>query len=239
MDAHSLHCPNCGAAVDPDAGRCPYCRAKLATVSCPSCFARIFEGAAFCPACGTRRARTDTDASSTRCPSCQDPLRGVAVGSTRMQECHTCDGIWIEAGVFEALCASREAQAAVLHRFSGRQPVPADARVRYRRCPACGTIMNRVNFGRLSGTVVDVCRGHGTFLDAGELHAIVAFIQEGGLDRMRAREIETLREERRRLEQLRGREARRSRDRDASHGWATTRWTTGDLFDLLDALKEK
>jgi hypothetical protein len=28
-------------------------------------------------------------------------------------------------------------------------------------------MMNRVNFGRLSGTVVDVCRGHGTYLDAG------------------------------------------------------------------------
>ena len=31
-------------------------------------------------------------------------------------------------------------------------------------------MMNRMNFGRLSGTVVDVCSGHGTFLDAGELH---------------------------------------------------------------------
>ena len=30
----------------------------------------------------------------------------------------------------------------------------------------------------LSGTVVDVCRGHGTFLDAGELH--VAAVDENG-----------------------------------------------------------
>ena len=40
-------------------------------------------------------------------------------------------------------------------------------------------MMNRVNFGRLSGTVIDVCRGHGTFLDGGELHAIVTFIHRG------------------------------------------------------------
>ena len=59
--------------------------------------------------------------------------------------------------------------------------------------------MNRLNFGRLSGTIVDVCRGHGTFLDAGELHAVVTFIQQGGLDRMRAREIDDLKEEQRRL----------------------------------------
>ena len=38
-------------------------------------------------------------------------------------------------------------------------------------------MMNRVNFGRLSGTIVDVCKGHGTFLDPGELHRIVEFIR--------------------------------------------------------------
>ncbi len=51
------------------------------------------------------------------------------------------------------------------------------APIHYRPCIACGKMMNRVNFGRVSGTVIDVCRGHGTFLDAGELHAIVTFIR--------------------------------------------------------------
>ena len=63
-------------------------------------------------------------------------------------------------------------------------------------------MMNRVNFGKLSGAVIDVCRGHGTFLDAGELHQIVTFIQEGGLDRARAQKIEELREGERRLKDL-------------------------------------
>ena len=36
--------------------------------------------------------------------------------------------------------------------------------------------MNRLNFGRLSGTIVDMCNGHGTFLDRGELHQVVKFI---------------------------------------------------------------
>jgi len=62
--------------------------------------------------------------------------------------------------------------------------------------------MNRVNFGRVSGTVIDLCRGHGAFLDSGELHAIATFIMEGGLDRARQREKEDLQEERHRLAQL-------------------------------------
>src|SRR5688572_31819460 len=71
-DASSLHCPNCGAAVDPDARRCPYCTARLATVSCPSCFAPMFDGAAFCGRCGTERSRTvDEDAAPLTCPGCK------------------------------------------------------------------------------------------------------------------------------------------------------------------------
>jgi hypothetical protein len=62
--------------------------------------------------------------------------------------------------------------------------------------------MNRMNFGRLSGTVVDVCRGHGTFLDRGELHQVVRFILEGGFDRVRRIEREELIEEQRRLRDL-------------------------------------
>ena len=62
--------------------------------------------------------------------------------------------------------------------------------------------MNRLNFGRLSGTVVDVCKGHGTFLDAGELHLIVSFIQGGGLERARPRQLEDLKEEEQRVRAL-------------------------------------
>jgi len=46
---------------------------------------------------------------------------------------------------------------------------------------------------------VDVCKGHGTFLDAGELQAIVGFIQAGGLERARQRQIDDLKEQEKRL----------------------------------------
>jgi Zn-finger nucleic acid-binding protein len=215
-DASSLHCPNCGAPADPESGRCKYCKARLATLSCPSCFALIFDGAAHCPRCGARRARTDHDDAEARCPACKAPLRQLTVGSTTLLECGDCDGIWMDAEAFEHLCADKEAQVAVLHRVAHASP-PAAGRVTYRPCARCGKMMNRVNFGRLSGTVVDVCKGHGTYLDPGELHRIVDFIQSGGLDRARARQIEELRDQER---QLRDAEARLARQRGKSdpHG---------------------
>ena len=95
--------------------------------------------------------------------------------------------------------------------------------------------MNRVNFGRLSGTIVDVCRGHGTFLDSGELKAIVSFIDAGGLDRMREREIEDLKEEQRRLQELQRAEAYRTGDAPhAAGGWDST-----SIAQLLSVLIER
>lgn len=203
-NARGLHCPNCGAAVDPDARRCPYCKARLATVSCPSCFALMFEGSAFCSKCGAARSRRESSADPARCPGCAGELKGIDVGKTSVLECAACDGTWIDAAAFETLCADEDAQAFVLHRYGGRTEA-SKAPVQYRRCVRCGKMMNRINFARLSGTIVDVCRGHGTFLDAGELHQIVMFIRGGGMQRARERQLEDLREERQRLQQAEAR----------------------------------
>lgn len=48
--------------------------------------------------------------------------------------------------------------------------------------------MNRLNFGKVSGVIVDVCKPHGTWFDAGELTRVVAFASAGGLERTRERE---------------------------------------------------
>jgi Zn-finger nucleic acid-binding protein len=221
-DAASLHCPDCGAPADPDDRRCRYCKARLATVSCPSCFALMFEGAAFCPRCGARRERAAGETAKARCPGCKSALQQVQVGSTRLLECTSCDGIWVDASVFEQLCADKEAQAAVLHKFNGRGGTRAE-RVKYRPCARCGKMMNRVNFGRISGTIVDVCKGHGTYLDPGELHRIVQFIQDGGLERARTRQLEELKERERELRDLEAKQARdRGRSEAISHdfSWA-------------------
>jgi hypothetical protein len=105
--------------------------------------------------------------------------------------------------------------------------------VRYRNCLACGKMMHRVNFGRLSGTVIDVCKGHGALLDAGELHAIVTFIQGGGLGRARQRQLDDLKEEEQRLRLL------QAHGPGAAGEAASERrsWSGTDLLSLLDHLK--
>jgi Zn-finger nucleic acid-binding protein len=162
----------------------------------------LFQGAAFCPHCGSARQRVETgDAAgqSLRCPACRGEMQWIRLGSTDLLECQQCDGTWIEAAVFERLCSDRESQTSLLPKAPSPARTSTRPRVKYRPCPLCGKMMNRLNFGRLSGAIVDVCRGHGTFLDRGELHQVVQFIVDGGLDRARRAGREELAEEERRL----------------------------------------
>jgi Zn-finger nucleic acid-binding protein len=141
----------------------------------------------------------------------------VQVGDVELLECVSCNGLWIAAADFERICANHAAQAAVLERWRPSSTDAGKGPIHYRPCLLCGKMMNRMNFGRLSGTIIDLCRGHGAFLDAGELHAIVTFIQAGGLDRARQREKDDLEEERRRLSSLQMQIESRSRAADWEH----------------------
>jgi Zn-finger nucleic acid-binding protein len=160
-------------------------------------------------------------------------MRDVQVGETAMLECERCHAIWIDAATFERICANQEVQAAVLHQWPGQQPVRPGGAVSYRKCVACGKMMNRLNFARLSGTIVDVCRGHGTLLDAGELHALVRFIQGGGLDRARQRQLDDMKEQEQRLRQA---QMTRPSVRGGADVTIDSSWSTADLSTLLDQL---
>jgi Zn-finger nucleic acid-binding protein len=207
MQAETLNCPTCGAAVtSPDATHCLYCEARLATVSCPRCFGMMYKGSRHCPRCGAtaaRNAASESDEARGRCPRCRTPLEKVTLGTTSLRECKDCDGLWVDVEMFEHICADREQQSAVLgaaHFASAARSVSGQEHVRYVPCPECGQLMNRVNFARCSGVVVDVCKGHGTWFDKDELTEIVEFIRAGGLDQAREREKAQLEEERRRLQ---------------------------------------
>jgi Zn-finger nucleic acid-binding protein len=238
-----LHCPNCGAAADFEARRCPFCQSQLATISCPHCFGLMFDGAAFCPKCGTPRARREAEDAATSCPACQSQLRAVTIGATTLLECASCDGVWVDAEVFERLCADRESQAAVLPKLSApKAATNRPGRIKYRPCVRCRKMMNRVNFGSISGAVIDVCKGHGTFLDAGELHQIVTFIHDGGLDRARERKLEELREEERNVREMQRKAASRQPPAARWPGVPTPEpghFNSGALQELIDLLTQK
>lgn len=213
MQAETLNCPMCGAASATDATHCLYCSARLATVSCPQCFGMMFRGSRHCPRCGAGAARSTVGerASATRnCPRCAVAMAVIALGSTSLRECGSCDGLWVDVESFEQICADRE-QAVLLGAAqfaSAQRSASAESRVRYVPCPECGQLMNRVNFARCSGVIVDVCKGHGTWFDRDELAEIAEFIRGGGLDQARAREKEQLEETRRRLKEEQAASAR-------------------------------
>jgi Zn-finger nucleic acid-binding protein/predicted RNA-binding Zn-ribbon protein involved in translation (DUF1610 family) len=199
----SLNCPNCGAAAPgPDATRCEYCRSALTAMSCPSCFGAMFVGMQFCPHCGVKGTRISGDATLV-CPGCRGEMRSVQIGATLMFECGECASTWLDAAVFTHLCLTREERGRVAAMVGTKDTsvVPtAGAKVRYVHCARCKKLMNRENFGRRSGVIIDVCRGHGVWFERGELASVASFIDTGGLERARAQDEERRRKEREKLE---------------------------------------
>ncbi|HEX4684249.1 MAG TPA: zf-TFIIB domain-containing protein [Gemmatimonadaceae bacterium] len=192
----SLNCPTCGApASSLDATSCGYCGSILTTVSCPSCFGVMFAGMDYCPRCGAKAARVvATDAAPLKCPGCRSTMQSVAIGRTSMHECPSCASMWLDAETFTQLCTTREDRGAVVaftnvNKETSVAPkgagTAAPVPVRYVACPVCKKIMNRQNFGRRSGIVIDVCKGHGVWFEANELNAALAFIDSGGFERAR------------------------------------------------------
>jgi Zn-finger nucleic acid-binding protein len=203
MNAKTLHCYSCGAAVSSDDPNCAHCGARLASVSCPACFGMMFQGSKFCPHCGGPATQWDGEDSKRLCPGCQTPMLRGNLNGIPLHECGRCYGLWLDAPTFERICRDSEQQALVISSARSLGAPVTIGPVRYVRCPQCTELMHRVNFARCSGVVVDVCRSHGTWFDMNELHRIVEFIRAGGMDRSREKQKADLVEEQRRLKAAR------------------------------------
>jgi len=201
-------CATCGAALEAGATRCDYCSASVTLddrgwgESCPSCHARMVKGAKFCSSCGIAIRpnpirKTDTE---QKCPRCGDPLMVCTLPNGHFTECTGCGGVWLEESSFDRLAERHDRSGAVGSVFAApdrvRQALAA-TRIEdsgYLKCPVCGTLMNRTNFARISGIIIDRCAGHGYWFDTHELERVFAFIADGGLDKARAREVDRQRE---------------------------------------------
>lgn len=206
--SEAWQCRNCGAAVSSDATACGYCRSPVGTRRCPQCLQAGRLDSEFCTRCGCRLpAPSVAETVAKTCPGCRRPMIRGTAGELPITSCTSCGGVWLGRDDFMRLCREREAQAALLtgpwavssERPAGGRP----SRPGYRPCPLCGKLMNRSNFAKYSGLILDSCRDHGTFFDADELPALVQFMRDGGMDRVREREREALKEEERRLSALR------------------------------------
>jgi len=169
----------------------------------------MFLGSKFCGHCGAAAAEAQLieDGDPGECPRCKINLQSLKVGTAYMRECERCGGFWTSIETFEHLCEDKEQQSAVLS-YVGDQnhDLGGTAPINYVPCPDCKQLMNRSNFARASGVIIDTCKKHGVWLDADELPRIIDFIRKGGIEIARQRERneiererEQLREERHRL----------------------------------------
>jgi Zn-finger nucleic acid-binding protein len=178
-------------------------------MACSSCLGLMFVGSQFCGHCGAKVVPAEIQAGERMgdCPRCRKPLEMLKVGPTTLRECQKCGGMWSDVSTFEQLCSTREKQAAVLgyigERVRNAEPL---AKISYVPCPDCKQLMNRSNFGRASGIIIDICKKHGVWFDTEELPKIIEFLQKGGMELARQRdkmEVEAqrnqLREEQRKL----------------------------------------
>lgn len=198
-DAVVVRCSSCGAPREEGSSACGYCGADFTArerdqnTLCPVCFARVSNASRFCSACGAAVAPEEAAESAATtdrvCPACggENLLRSRALGGSGLTslECERCAGLWLGEDVFKTLSERARTE---------EDPDPDSSRIRadapghatpaapgaYRRCPVCRTMMNRRNFGRRSGILVDQCRDHGIWFDETELQEILRWIRSGG-----------------------------------------------------------
>lgn len=196
-EAAVVRCSSCGAPREGEAPSCGFCGSSYTLAErdrhtiCPSCAARISDQASYCHHCGTAIVAETVGSAETEhpCPSCDDShhLRSRQLGneSVSVLECGHCAGLWVGNDTLKLLLkkARTRAESAVgpPPAPSDLPPIPTSGRL-YRPCVVCGALMNRQNFARRSGVVIDRCKNHGIWFDDQELEAILHWVGSGGLE---------------------------------------------------------
>lgn len=176
---------------------------------CTSCSAPLPANSPLCEYCGTRndldfieldRYALSRKTSTRMCPLCQKAMQSISLtpdGSFAVERCEQCFGLFFDPGEIQAFLerAVSPAYAVNLKQIYNinRERTRTVKRAAYIKCPQCGQYMNRVNFGFMSGVVMDRCREHGVWLDNGELVQLMEWKKAGGalVDERRKQQKET------------------------------------------------
>jgi Zn-finger nucleic acid-binding protein len=121
------------------------------------------------------------------CAHCDKPLQTVKLDLDNpfyIERCKTCFGLFFDPGEIETLLES-----SVSHVFDinlkliksiNKDRYKRNQQIKYVKCPVCRILMNRVNFGRRSGVIVDQCKKHGIWVDSGEITHLMEWKKAGG-----------------------------------------------------------
>lgn len=215
-DAAVVRCSACGAPRLEGATACAFCgsdftlREQDLNTLCPHCLARVSDHGLYCHYCGTKIAPAawTGGAAATTCPVCgpEARLRTQILTSVtlRVEDCGRCGGTWVSEATFQTLLIQDAGRPpavgntlAPTPEVAPRSHAATDDRPRYRPCPVCRRLMNRHNYNRRSGVIIDVCARHGIWFDRDELAEILAWTTAGGARRAEALAAMEQREEER------------------------------------------
>lgn len=132
------------------------------------------------------RSAGELPATGRQCPRCEADLVYETIGENTIERCPDCRGIWIAAKEFNELLVDLDRQESVREREELRYNKNAD--VTHIECPKCSKTMERSNFDRHSGILVDACRKHGVWLDRGELRSVVGYLAKRMEETTKARD---------------------------------------------------
>jgi Zn-finger nucleic acid-binding protein len=163
---------------------------------CNSCSAPLAANSNLCVYCGVRsdvdlrgkhEYQIQTQTSDRICPVCQKAMETIALKLPEpfyIERCKTCFGLFFDPGEIETLLQSSVSSVFNINlqhlENINRDRYQKQQKVQYRPCPVCQVLMNRVNFGKRSGVVVDQCRAHGIWLDSGEITHLMEWKKAGG-----------------------------------------------------------
>ena len=164
--------------------------------NCSNCSAPLLAHTSICEYCCSRNdvdlkglhEYTVTKPESPRnCPACGTALQTINLsgdGKYYIERCERCMGLFFDPGELEMLLDksvhnvfnidNRGINRLIKDRSGQKR------KVQYLKCPVCSNIMNRMNFGKKSGVIIDRCKAHGIWLDSGELKHIMEWRKAGG-----------------------------------------------------------
>lgn len=165
-------CKNCGAPLLIGSSNCRYCRSSVDI---------DLSG---------RHYYTDNQPEKARqCPNCKIDMESLNVADNKkpfyLDRCPKCLGLFFDIGELDLILNEvaegvRNMNHPHLCALKNIADQAMEAATFYRPCPECGKLMNRQNYGQVSGVIVDRCRDHGVFLDAGELQKLSMWTKAGG-----------------------------------------------------------
>ena len=106
-----------------------------------------------------------------RCPNHKEPLLVLEYEGIEVDYCDDCHGVWLDPEEMALLFGAEHGWEQALRPTAGEHLI----KERSKRCPRCGVSMHKRVAGATTPVTCDLCpRGHGLWLDAGELHALIA-----------------------------------------------------------------